>query len=78
VYVDGLKDKNGKEYSGYIHINRETGKTDFMFSKGYKDALANGAVTPDDRHKAQTAANSEGTTGRSEKQEVKKSKGLKM
>jgi hypothetical protein len=35
VYVDGLVDKKGKGYSGYITLNKETGKTDFMFSKYY-------------------------------------------
>ncbi|MDR0349363.1 MAG: DUF3945 domain-containing protein, partial [Tannerella sp.] len=44
VYVDGLVDKKGKGYSGYITLNRETGRTDFMFSKQYKDALAAGKV----------------------------------
>jgi hypothetical protein len=62
VYVDGLKDRNGKGYSGYITLDRETGKSDFMFSKQYKDALAAGKVIPDDRHKVQVAKNSEGKT----------------
>jgi hypothetical protein len=62
VYVDGLVDKKGKGYSGYITLNKETGKTDFMFSKQYKDALAAGKVIPDDRHKVQVAKNNEGKT----------------
>jgi hypothetical protein len=62
VYVDGLKDRNGKGYSGYITLNKETGKADFMFSKQYKDALAAGKVIPDDRHKVQVAKNNEGKT----------------
>jgi hypothetical protein len=33
-----------------------------MFPKAYKDALAAGKVVPDDRHKTQTAVNSEGKT----------------
>jgi hypothetical protein len=62
VYVDGLKDRNGKGYSGYITLNKETGKSDFMFSKQYKDALAAGKVIPDDRHRVQVAKNNEGKT----------------
>jgi hypothetical protein len=67
VYVDGLVDKKGKGYSGYITLNRETGKTDFMFSKQYRDALAAGKVVPDDRHKTQVAVNSEGKTNEATK-----------
>jgi hypothetical protein len=62
VYVSGLKDKKDKGYSGYITLNKETGKTDFMFPKAYKDALAEGKVIPDNRHKTQVAVNSEGKT----------------
>jgi hypothetical protein len=67
VYVDGLEDKNGKKYSGYITLNKETGKTDFMFSKDYKAAVAAGKVIPDDRHKTQVAVNSEGKTSEATK-----------
>jgi hypothetical protein len=67
VYVDGLVDKAGKGYSGYITLNKETGKTDFMFPKQYKDALAAGKVVPDDRHKTQVAVNSEGKTNEATK-----------
>jgi hypothetical protein len=62
VHIDGLVDKKGKGYSGYITLNKETGKTDFMFPKDYKDALATGKVIADDRHKTQVAVNSEGKT----------------
>jgi len=98
VKVAGLVDKKGKEYSGYITVNKETGRMDFMFSKDYKEALAAGKVIPDDKHKTQVAVNSEGKTNEStknvkeplskgqtqptekqqEKQETKKSKGVKM
>ena len=67
VHVDGLEDKKGKKYSGYITFNKETGKTDFMFSKDYKAALAAGKVIPDDRHKTQVAVNSEGKTNEATK-----------
>jgi hypothetical protein len=62
VYVSGLEDKKGKQYSGYITLDKENGKMDFMFPKAYKDALAAGKVVPDDRHKTQVAVNSEGKT----------------
>jgi hypothetical protein len=62
VHVNGLVDKKGRGYSGYITLNKETGKADFMFYKQYKDALAAGKVVPDDRHKTQVAVNSEGKT----------------
>jgi hypothetical protein len=67
VHVDGLVDKKGKRYSGYITLNGDTGKTDFMFPKQYKDALAAGKVIPDDRHKTQVAVNSEGKTNEATK-----------
>ena len=67
VKIDGLVDKKGKPYNGYITINKETGKTDFMFPKQYKDALAAGNVIPDNRHKTQVAVNSEGKTNEATK-----------
>jgi hypothetical protein len=67
VYVDGLEDRQGKKYSGYITLSKETGKTDFMFPKQYKEALAAGKVIPDDRHKTQVAVNSEGKTSEATK-----------
>jgi len=62
VYTGGLLDNKGKTYVGYITLNKETGKLDFMFPKDYKAALAAGTVIPDDRHKVQVAANNEGKT----------------
>jgi len=67
VHIDGLEDRKGKKYSGYITLNQETGKIDFMFPKDYKDALAAGKVIPDDRHKTQVAVNSEGKTNETTK-----------
>jgi hypothetical protein len=67
IHVDGLVDKKGKGYSGYITLNKETGKTDFMFPKQYKDALAAGKVIPDSRSKTQVAINSEGKTSEATK-----------
>ena len=67
VKIEGLEDKQGKKYSGYITLNNNTGKTDFMFPKDYKDALAVGKVIPDDRHRTQVAVNSEGKTNEATK-----------
>jgi hypothetical protein len=67
VYVDNLKDRKGKKYSGYITLNREKGKPDFMFPKDYREALAAGKVIPDERHKTQVAVNSGGKTNEATK-----------
>ena len=67
VYVGGLEDKSGKKYSGYITLNKENGKLDFMFPKDYKEAVTAGKVIPDDRHKTQVAVNSEGKTNEATK-----------
>ncbi|MBK5719540.1 DUF3945 domain-containing protein [Dysgonomonas sp. Marseille-P4677] len=60
VYVSGMKDRNGQDYSGYMTLNKAQGKIDFMFPGQYKEALKSGLVTPDNRHKIQVAANNEG------------------
>jgi hypothetical protein len=67
VYINGLHDKQGKQYSGYITLDKENGKLDFMFPKAYKEAVAAGKVVPDDRHKTQVAVNSEGKTNEATK-----------
>ena len=60
VYVSGMKDKKGRNYSGYITLDKKEGKTDFMFPNKYKENLQLGLVIPDSRHKVQVAANNEG------------------
>ena len=67
VHTGELFDKKGKKYTGYITLNIETGKVDFMFPKEYKDALAAGKVIPDDRHKTQVEVNSNGKTNEATK-----------
>ena len=67
VYVDGLKDKQGKPYIGYINIDKETGKTNFMFPHEYKKALAEGKVILDSRHQTQVEVNSNGKTNEATK-----------
>nr|WP_199156133.1 DUF3945 domain-containing protein [Pedobacter sp. ASV2] len=64
VYVDGLIDRNGKEYKGYINFNKETGKTDFDF-KNPNDVKVN--AQPAEEHKTQVAVNSEGKTNEATK-----------
>lgn len=67
VYVNGLTDRNGKNYNGYITWKPEEGKTDFMFATDYKKALEQSTVKPDDRHKVQVAVNSEGKSNEATK-----------
>lgn len=64
VYVNGLVDKQGKEYQGYITYNEESGKVGFSFnnpSKSKEQAM------PDENHKTQVAVNSEGKTNEATK-----------
>lgn len=60
VYVSGMLDKKGQKYSGYMTLNKDQGKIDFMFPGQYKEALKSNLVIPDNRHKTQVAANNEG------------------
>ena len=62
VYIDGLKDKKGQPYQGYITFNKETGKTDFAFPSQVK-----AQAKPIEAHKTQTAVNSEGKTNEATK-----------
>jgi len=59
VYLDGLLDKKGQKYQGYITLNKETGKTDFSFQNPDK---LKAQAKPTEAHKTQTAVNSEGKT----------------
>lgn len=62
VHIDGLVDKKGKMYNGYITLIKSSWGIEFMFPKEYKAALAANLVIPDDRHKTQVAVNSDGKT----------------
>lgn len=64
IYVDGLKDKKGQPYQGYITLNKETNKTDFSFQN--PDKLKEQAK-PTEAHKTQTAVNSDGKTNEATK-----------
>lgn len=57
VYVDGLIDKKGQTYQGYITFNKDTGKTDFAFPGQVKEK-----AKPAEDFKTQVAVNSEGKT----------------
>ncbi|SCY75997.1 Protein of unknown function [Flavobacterium anhuiense] len=62
VYIDGLIDKKGKPYQGYITYNQESGKTKFEFPNKVKEQ-----AQPTEAHKTQTAVNSEGKTNEATK-----------
>jgi len=62
VRIDGLVDKKGKEYGGYITLIKTSWAIEFMFPKEYKQALDAGLVTPDDRAKTPLAVTSDGKT----------------
>ena len=62
IYIDGLKDKKGQPYQGYITFNKENGKTNFEFPNQYKER-----VKPTEAHKTQTVVNSEGKTNEATK-----------
>ena len=62
IYIDGLKDKKGQPYQGYITFNAETGKTNFQFPSQVK-----AQAKPAEAHKTQTAVNSEGKTNEATK-----------
>lgn len=64
VYVEGLTDKKGEKYQGYITFNKETGRTDFSFTNPNK---LKDKIQPTEAHKTQTAVNSDGKTNEATK-----------
>lgn len=64
VYVDGLVDKKGQKYQGYITLSKETGKTGFSFNNPNK---VKEQAKPAEAYKTQTAVNSEGKTNEATK-----------
>ncbi|KQC00097.1 MULTISPECIES: DUF3945 domain-containing protein [Bacteroidota] len=62
IYIEGLRDKKGQPYQGYITFNAETGKTNFQFPSQVK-----AQAKPAEAHKTQTAVNSEGKTNEATK-----------
>lgn len=64
VYVDGLIDKKGQNYQGYITMNKEFGKIEFSFQNPNK---LKEQAKPTQAHKTQVAVNSEGKTNEATK-----------
>lgn len=64
VFVDGLTDKKGEKYQGYITFNKETGKTDFSFTNPNK---LKDKIQPAEANKTQVAVNSGGKTNEATK-----------
>jgi len=60
VYIEGLIDKKGQSYQGYISFNKETRKTDFSFNN--PNAVAKTTTPADSLHKTKGAVNVEGQT----------------
>ena len=64
IYINGLTDKQGKPYQGYITLNKETNKTVFSFQNPNK---LKEQAKPTEAHKTQTAVNSDGKTNEATK-----------
>ncbi|MFA9193375.1 DUF3945 domain-containing protein [Flavobacterium sp. FBOR7N2.3] len=64
VHVSGLVDKKGKEYQGYITLDKETAKTNFSFDNPNK---LKEKAQPKEENKTQVAVNSEGKTNEATK-----------
>lgn len=64
IYVDGLKDKKGQNYQGYITFDKESGKTGFSFDNPNK---MKEKIQPKEEYKTQVAVNSDGKTNESTK-----------
>lgn len=64
VFLSGLVDKKGKEYHGFITLNKDTNKTDFSFQN---PNMLKEKAKPTEGHKTQTAVNSEGKTNEATK-----------
>lgn len=64
VYMDGLIDKKGEKYQGYITFDKQTGKEQFSFTNPNK---LKDKIQPTEAHKIQTAVNSEGKTNEATK-----------
>lgn len=67
VYIEGMVDRKGNQYQGYITYDKEKGKTDFSFKN--PDVLKD-KIQPVETNKTQVAVNSEGKTNESTKNSV--------
>jgi hypothetical protein len=64
IHVDGLVDKKGKSYQGYITFNKDTNTTEFSFKNPNK---LKEQIQPAEANKTQVAVNSEGKTNEATK-----------
>ncbi|WP_454045113.1 DUF4099 domain-containing protein [Chryseobacterium sp. Marseille-Q8038] len=64
VYITDFKNGSGKEYPGYVWLNKESGKLDFNFKNPNNLKQKS---TPAETHKTQVAVNSEGKTNEATK-----------
>jgi len=64
IYIDGLVDKKGRTYQGYITYNKESGSTDFSFKN---PNVLKDKIQPAESHNTQVAINSEGKTNEATK-----------
>ncbi|MDX3913966.1 MAG: DUF3945 domain-containing protein [Pseudosphingobacterium sp.] len=64
IHVDGLIDKKGKKYQGYITFDKQTGKEQFSFTNPNK---LKDKIQPAEANKTQVAVNSEGKTNEATK-----------
>ncbi len=67
IYVAGMKDKKGEEFSAYIKVNDEKGKLDFYKWNPDKAQTKGAEVIPDNKSKTQVEVNSEGKTNEATK-----------
>lgn len=62
VYISDFKDASGKEYPGYVKLNKEKGELDFSFPNQHKHK-----AIPSESHKTQVEVNSNGKTNEATK-----------
>jgi hypothetical protein len=62
VYVAGMKDKAGQDFSAYVKVNAEKNKLDFFKWNPDKAKKQDAEVSPDNAHKTQVAKNNDGKT----------------
>jgi len=64
VYMDGLIDRKGEKYQGYITFDKQTGKEHFSFTNPNK---LKDKIQPAEANKTQVAVNSDGKTNEATK-----------
>ncbi|MBX2924174.1 MAG: DUF3945 domain-containing protein [Chitinophagaceae bacterium] len=64
IYIDGLIDRKGEKYQGYITFDKQTGKEQFSFTNPNK---LKDKIQPAEANKTQVAVNSDGKTNEATK-----------